>query len=229
MRPALVAEAIGTFALVLVGTGAIVVDDHTGGALGVVGVALAFGLVVTAMIHAVGDVSGAHLNPAVSVGFWLAGRLPGRRLGPYVTSQLVGAGAASVLLRLAFPAHPTLGATVAAVPAPVAVGVEGVLTFLLMFVILGVSTGAKEKGILAGVAVGATVALGALVGGPLTGASMNPARSLGPALVSGTLGGAWLYVLAPLLGAALAVGGCRGVREPGCCARGVACAPAADA
>lgn len=215
-------EAIGTFALVLVGTGAIVVDETGGGALGPVGVALAFGLVVTAMIHAVGDVSGAHLNPAVSVGFWLAGRLPGRRLAPYAASQMAGALAASGLLRVAFPAHPTLGATSATVPRAVALGVEGVLTFLLMFVILGVSTGAKEKGILAGVAVGATVAFGALVGGPLTGASMNPARSLGPALVSGALGGAWLYVLAPLGGAALAVGGCRAAREPGCCTRGTA-------
>lgn len=211
------AEIIGTFALVLVGTGAIVVDDVSSGALTHLGVSLAFGLIVMTMIYAVGDVSGAHLNPAVTLGFWTAKRLPGRRVAPYIASQFVGALAASSLIRLWFPEHATLGSTLPSGSILQSLSLEIVLTFLLMFVILGVATGAKEKGIIAGVAVGATVAMCALFGGPISGASMNPARSLGPALVSGELGFMWLYVLGPVAGALLAVGGCRGTREEGCC------------
>jgi aquaporin Z len=212
-----IAEAIGTFALVLVGTGAIIVNDVTGGSLTHVGVSLAFGLVVMTMVVAVGDVSGAHLNPAVSLGFWAARRLPGRRVGPYVASQALGALAASALLAVWFPSHSGLGTTQPAGSALQSLTLEAALTFLLMFVILGVATGAKEKGAAAGVAIGATVALGALFGGPVSGASMNPARSLGPALVSGQLDFLWLYAVGPAAGALLAVGGCRCVRSPDCC------------
>jgi aquaporin Z len=212
-----VAEGIGTFALVLVGTGAIVVNDLTGGGITHLDVSLAFGLVVMTMIAAVGGVSGAHLNPAVTLGFWAARRLPGARVAPYVASQAAGALAASMLVALWFPGHADLGTTRPSGTALQSLTIEMALTFLLVFVILGVATGAKERGTAAGVAVGGTVALCALFGGPVSGASMNPARSLGPAMVSGQLDGLWLYAVGPALGALLAVVGCRCVRPTGCC------------
>ena len=213
----LAAEAIGTFALVFAGTGAIIINDVTGGAVTHVGVALTFGLVVFAMIAAVGDVSGAHLNPAVTVGFAIARRLEGRLVLPYVASQLTGAIAASVVLRLLFPDSATLGGTQPAGSVAQAFVLEIVLSAALMFVILGVTVGAKEKGLTAGLAIGATVGLEALFAGPITGASMNPARSLGPAVVSGQWAAVWIYIVAPLIGAAVAVLGCRCVRESDCC------------
>jgi MIP family channel proteins len=207
------AEAIGTFALVFAGTGAIVVNDIAQGVISHVGIALTFGLVVMAMIYAVGDISGAHLNPAVTLGFWLARRLPGTDIIPYIASQLFGALAASVLVRVLLGPHSTLGATLPTGSMGQSFFLEIVLTFLLMFTILNVATGAKEKGATAGLAIGAVVALAALFGGPISGASMNPARSLGPALVSGQLQFLWLYLLAPVLGSALAVIVCRYSRE----------------
>ena len=163
------------------------------------------------MIYAVGDVSGAHLNPAVTCGFWLARRLPGRAVGPYVLSQIAGALLASALLRLLFRHHPTLGATLPAGPASQSFVLEAVLTALLMFVILSVSFGPKEKGLMAGIAVGGVVGLEALFAGPICGASMNPARSLAPAVLSGQLTSLWVYLSAPLLGAAAAVPAWRAV------------------
>jgi aquaporin Z len=213
----LLAEFLGTFALVFAGTGAIVINDTTGGTITHLGVALTFGLIVLAMIYALGDVSGAHLNPAVTVGFFLARRFEGKNVAPYVISQTLGALAASLLLRFLFPNHPTLGATIPSGSASQSFVFEVVLTALLMFVILSVSTGAKERGITAGIAVGAVIALEALFAGPICGASMNPARSLAPALVSGNLGALWIYIVAPTLGAALAVFACCGVRDKGCC------------
>ena len=179
---AALAEALGTFALVFAGTGAVVVEAQTG-ALGHVGVALTFGLVVMAAIYAVGEVSGAHINPAVTVAFWASGRFPGARVGPYLAAQMSGALVASVVVALLFPDAATLGQTVPAGTALQSLGLEAVLTFLLMFVILGVAVGAKEVGLLAGVAIGGVVAFEAMMGGPVSGASMNPARSIGPALV----------------------------------------------
>jgi aquaporin Z len=214
------AEFIGTFALLFAGTGAIVINDVSGGAVTHVGVALTFGLIVLAMIYALGDVSGAHLNPAVTVAFFVARRLPGRDVLPYVVSQLLGALLASLCLRFLFPEHATLGATIPAGAASQSFVLEFILTFLLMFVILSVSTGAKEKGISAGVAVGAVIALEALFAGPICGASMNPIRSLAPAIVAGNMGSLWIYLIAPTAGALLAVGGCRCVQAPGCCASG---------
>ncbi len=216
----LVAEGIGTFALVFVGTGAIVVNDATGGAITHLGVALAFGLVIGCMIFALGDVSGAHFNPAVTVSFWVARRFSGSQVAPYVSAQLAGALLASGVLRVLFPAGEELGATVPSGGLAQSFVLEVVLTFFLVFVILSVTTGAKERGVTAALAIGGTVAMGALFGGPISGASMNPARSLGPALVSGQLSAIWLYMAAPVAGALLAVVGCRCTREPGCCSAG---------
>ena len=215
----LAAEALGTFALVFAGTGAVVINDVSGGTVTHVGIALTFGLIVLAMIYAVGDVSGAHLNPAVTLGFFVARRFEGRWVAPYIASQCAGALLATLLLRLMFPTNATLGATRPAGDALQSFVLEAVLTFLLMFVILSVSTGSKEKGVLAGVAVGSVIALEALFAGPISGASMNPARSLAPALVAWRLDSLWLYLTAPVLGAGIGVLACRCVQEPGCCCR----------
>lgn len=214
MRSKLLAEAIGTFALLFAGTGAIVVNDLMDGVITYVGVALTFALVIMAMIYAVGEVSGAHFNPAVTVGFWLAGRFPARNVLPYIASQCGGAFLASILLRLLFPTHATLGATLPVggfIPAFV---LEVVLSFFLMFVIVNVATGSKEQGIMAGAAIGATVGLAALMGGPISGASMNPARSLAPALVTTNIADLWIYLVAPFVGAALAILAYRAI-QPG--------------
>jgi aquaporin NIP len=198
------AEAIGTFCLVFAGTGAIVINDVSGGAVSHVGIALTFGLVVMAMIYAVGDTSGAHLNPAVTLGFWFARRLPGERVVAYLISQIAGALAASGLMRLLFT-HATLGATHPVGSSVQTFVLETVLTAMLMFVVLGVATGAKEKGTLAGVAIGGVIAFEALFAGPISGASMNPARSLAPALVTAKLSDVWIYISAPIVGAGIGV------------------------
>jgi aquaporin Z len=208
-------EFVGTFALVFVGTGAIAVDATTGGVTPV-GVALCFGLVVMAMVYALGDISGAHLNPAVSLGFWCSGQLPPREGAAYALCQCGGAVAASVLVALLLPAAGTLGATQRAVPLPAGLAIEVVISFLLMFVIVNIAA-RPEVAPVAGLAIGGTVALCALFAGPLTGASMNPARSIGPALVSGELADLWVFVLAPATGAALAVLCCRCTRSATCC------------
>ena len=212
------AETFGTFALVFAGTGAIVINQASGGVVTHVGIALTFGLVVLAMIYALGDISGAHLNPAVTVGFWAARRFPASLVPGYLFSQGVGALLASLTLRLLFPEETTLGATLPAGASIQSFALELILTALLMFVILNVSTGAKEKGITAGMAVGAVISLEALFAGPISGASMNPARSMAPALVSGHIEHLWIYLTAPIVGALLAVGGCRCVQSEGCCA-----------
>lgn len=204
LRQKLAGEAIGTFVLVFAGTGAIVTNDLTG-AVTHPGVALTFGLVVLALIYALGDVCGAHLNPAVTLGFVAAGRFPVGLAGGYVAAQVAGAVAASLLLAGLFPDSATLGATRPLGPPGRSFVLEVILTWFLMLVVLCVSTGAKEKGLTAGIAVGAVIALEALFAGPVCGASMNPARSLAPAAVSGHLAHLWLYLLAPPVGAVLAV------------------------
>jgi aquaporin Z len=210
------AEFIGTFALVFAGTGAIVINDLNGG-ITHVGIALTFGLVVMAMIFATGDISGAHLNPAVTGAFWLSGRFPLPQVFPYIAAQCIGAFAASAIMHILFPTHTTLGATLPAGSDMQSFILELILTFLLMFVILNVSTGAKDKGITAAIAIGAVVGLEALFAGKVCGASMNPARSLAPAIVSGHLEHLWIYMTAPFAGSFLAVFACRGCRDATCC------------
>ncbi len=212
-----VAEFIGTFALVFAGTGAIIINDVSGGLITHVGIAATFGLVVMAMIYTLGDISGAHINPAVTFGFWLAGRFPRNKVLPYILSQIAGAMLASSALRLLFPEHQTLGATLPAGLSSQTFILEVILTFFLMFVIINVSTEAKEKGLMAGVAIGAVVALEAIFAGPITGASMNPARSIAPALLTANMSGVWIYVLAPIIGAYLGILGCKCVQDKGCC------------
>ena len=206
------AEAIGTFCLVFAGTGAIVIDDVSGGTISHLGISLVFGLVVMVMIYALGHISGAHINPAVTFGFWLSRRLPGKVVATYILSQLTGAFAASSLVWLLF-AHKTLGATHPAGSAGQAFILETVLTAILMFVILCVVSGPKETGILAGIAIGGVIALEALLAGPISGASMNPARSLAPAVLSGAIGDVWIYIAAPVLGAAIGVLGSRAIES----------------
>ena len=211
------AEGIGTFALVFAGCTAIVVNDTYPDSLGHIGVSLVFGMIVMAMIYSLGNISGAHINPAVTLGFFFAGRLDKKLVLPYILSQLCGAVFAAMLLKVIFPEHQTLGATLPTVAISQAFIIEVVLSFLLMFVILNVSTGHMEKGIMAGVAIGGTVAMDALIGGPMTGASMNPARSFAPALVSGQFQSLWIYVSAPVVGMFLAFPTCRWIQGQSCC------------
>ena len=214
MKQKLWSEFFGTFALVFCGTGAIIINDTAGGAVTHVGVALTFGLVVMALIYTFGDISGAHFNPAVTLAFAVAKRFEARCVAPFIGAQLAGGVFASILLRVLFPAHTTLGATVPRGAPLQSLILEIVLTWLLMLVILNVSTGAKEKGITAGLVVGAVIGLEAMFAGPICGASMNPARSFAPALVSGQLGALWLYLLGPIAGALLAVPTLALVRGP---------------
>ncbi len=194
-----VAEMIGTFALVAIGPGAVMVAASTH-AFDQVGVALAFGLVITLCVASLGHVSGAHINPAVTIGFWSIGRFPARDVVPYVVAQCAGAVAASAFLRWAIGPLANLGATVPALAVPQAFAVELGYSALLAFVIMGVATDDKSPPGVAPFAIGATVAAGALVTGPLTGGSFNPARSLGPAVVSGVWTSHWLYWIAPIAG-----------------------------
>jgi aquaporin NIP len=198
----LVAELVGTFALVFAGAGAIMVDAKTH-ALGHVGVAIAFGLVIMAMIYAVGHISGAHFNPAVTFAFAITRHFPWVRAGAYWVAQVAGALLAAAILRGSLGNVAHVGATLPSGSQGEAFLWELILTFFLMFVIMAVATDTRAVGEAAAIAIGGTVGLDAMFGGPVTGASMNPARSLGPALVSGDLHALWLYILAPLLGAGL--------------------------
>lgn len=220
LKDRLFAEFIGTFVLVFCGVGAIIVDQLFGG-LGNVGIALCFGIVVMVMIYAVGDISGAHFNPAVSFGFFLSKRFPFTEVIYYSLTQIFAAVVAVALLKFMLSGLLTettnLGVTTSKIGIWQGFLMEVIITFFLMFVILRVATGAKEKGIMAGLAIGATVALAAAFAGPVTNASMNPARSIGPALISGEWQQLWLFCLAPIVGAALAVLSCKLTAFDGCC------------
>ncbi len=200
-----ISEIIGTFFLIFAGCGAMVVNNYSGGALGHVGVAMSWGLVVMVIIYAVGDISGAHLNPAVTIGFWVSKRFKGKEVLPYILAQTIGAFLAAFTLKLMFPLDETLGASLPSSTWLQSFVMEIILTFLLMYVILNVTSGAKEKGLMAGVAIGATVGLEAMFAGPVCGASMNPIRSIAPAVVSGHTEYLWAYVVSTILGAILAV------------------------
>lgn len=198
------AEFIGTFILVFCGTGAIVINEISGGVITHSGIALTFGLVVLAMIYSIGDISGAHMNPAVTIAFALSKKFPWNNVLPYCAAQITGALLASLILKLLFPFNQFLGSTLPHGSETQSFILEFLLTFILMFVIFNVSSGAKEKGISAGIAVASVVALAAMFAGPICGASMNPARSIAPAIISGHIQHLWLYIMAPVTGASFA-------------------------
>jgi aquaporin NIP len=199
------AELTGTFILVFCGTGAMVIDQQTGGAVSHVGVSITWGLAVMSLIYSFGNISGCHINPAVSIAFTIAGRFKAKLLPGYIVSQILGALLASLTLKFLFPSSPLLGATMPAGSEMQSFILELLLTFVLMLVIMNVAHGSKEQGRFAGLAIGAVVGMEAMFAGPICGASMNPARSIAPAIVSGHLEHLWLYIIAPVVGAALAI------------------------
>ena len=206
MNKKYLAEFLGTFALVFCGTGAIIVNQQSGGMITHAGIAATFGLIVSAMIYALGDISGAHFNPAVTVAFFVAKKFPAKEIVPYALSQAAGAFLASGILKLLFANSDNLGATLPSGSPMQSFILEIVLAFILMLVIVHVAAGSKEQGMFAGIAIGSVVLLEAMFAGPICGASMNPIRSLAPALVSGHLQSLWIYLTAPFIGAILAVG-----------------------
>jgi aquaporin NIP len=212
-----ISEFIGTFSMIFCGTGAMTVNEVTGGEVTHVGIAITWGLIVMAMIYAFGETSGAHFNPAVTIAFAYAKKFAWKEVPKYIIAQILGAFVASLVLWFLFPASEYLGATIPTVDVWRAFVLELLLTFFLMVVIINVSTGSKEMGIIAGIAVGGVVLLEAMFAGPITNASMNPARSLAPNIVSGNIKGLWLYILAPILGAILAVISCKLIKEENCC------------
>ena len=208
-----IAEGIGVYAIVTAGCGAIVVNSMTG-SLTHVGVALTFGMVVAVMIAAAGHLSGAHFNPAVTVAFALTRHFPWREVPLYATGQLLGAFLGAATLQVLFGPVAHLGATLPAGSAVQSLGLEVLLTAMLMFVIISVATDTRAVGQLAAIAIGATVALDALWGGPISGASMNPARSFGPALMAGVWANHWVYWLGPLVGASIGAFAYQVLRTP---------------
>ncbi len=200
-----IAEFIGTFAMLFCGTGAITINEITNGAVTHVGIAITFGLIVMAMIYALGEVSGAHFNPAVTIAFAVNKNFPAKQVLPYIISQAAGAFTASFILQFLFPTSIFLGATIPFDSALQSFVLEIILTFFLMLVILQVATGSKEQGMFAGMAIGSVVLLEAMFAGPICGASMNPFRSLAPAIVSSHVQHLWVYLTAPVIGALSAV------------------------
>ena len=212
-----IAEFIGTFAMIFCGTGAMTINEVTGGGVTHVGIGITWGLIVMAMIYAFGEISGAHFNQAVSIAFAYAKKFSWKEVPKYILFQVAGAFTASLLLMWLFPKSELLGATIPTVDVWRAFVLELILTFFLMVVIINVSTGSKEVGMMAGIAIGSVVLLEAIFAGPITNASMNPARSLAPNIVSGNIKGLWLYMLAPIIGALLAVVSCKFVKHENCC------------
>ena len=217
MRHKYISEFIGTFILLFCGTGAMTINEVTGGDVTHVGIAITWGVIVMAMIYAFGDISGAHLNPAVTIAFAYAKKFEWKEVPKYIGAQFIGAIAASSLLLFLFPESEFLGGTLPSFDDLRAFILELILTYILMLVIINVSTGSKEIGMMAGIAIGGVVLLEAMFAGPMTNASMNPARSLGPALLSGHWEHQWLYMIAPIFGAILAVMTCKLIKADNCC------------
>ena len=212
-----IAEFIGTFSLVFCGTGAMTINEVTGGEVTHVGIAITWGFIVMAMIYAFGEISGAHFNPAVSIAFAYAKKFSWKEVPKYIIAQVFGAILASVILWVLFPTSEFYGATLPTIDVWRAFILEFLLAFFLMLTIINVSSGSKEVGVMAGIAIGGVVLLEAMFAGPVTKASMNPARSIAPALISGHLEHLWMYILAPILGALLAVISCKLVKDDNCC------------
>jgi len=204
--------------MIFCGTGAMTINEVTGGEVTHVGIAITWGLIVMAMIYAFAETSGAHFNPAVTIAFAYAKKFEWKEVPKYILAQVLGAVLASLLLWFLFPTSEFLGATIPTIDVYRAFVLELLLTFFLMVVIINVSTGSKEIGVVAGIAIGGVVLLEAMFAGPITNASMNPARSIAPAIVSGNLQHLWLYIIAPVLGALLAVVSCKLVKYENCCA-----------
>ena len=214
-----IAESVGTFAMIFCGCGAMTINEITNGSITHVGIAITWGLIVMAMIYAFGEISGAHFNPAVTIGFAYAKKFAWKEVPKYIIAQAIGAFIACFLLWFLFPESQTLGSTFPAegfLPYRAFV-LELILTFFLMIVIINVSTGSKEVGTMAGIAVGGIILLEAMFAGPMTKASMNPIRSLAPAVVSGNIQHLWLYLTAPFIGAIIAIATCKLVRDDNCC------------
>ena len=199
------AEFLGTYALVFACTGAVIINQQSHGTITHVGMATTCGLIIMGMIYAFGDISGAHLNPAVTIAFTIAGRFPLKQLVPCITSQLCGGLLASLTLKCMFPTNELLGSTIPSGSDLQSFVMEIILAFFLMLVIINVSSGSREQGMFAGIAIGGMVAVEVMFAGPVSGGSMNPVRSLSPALVSGHLAHVWIYVIAPVAGAVLAI------------------------
>ena len=218
MKKQLISEAIGTFGMIFCGCGAMTINELTGNPSHV-GVAITWGLIVMAMIYAFGEISGAHFNPAVTVAFAYAKKFPWKRVPAYLGFQAIGAFFAILMLWFLFPESQSLGHTypIDGFSPYKAFVLELLLTFFLMVVIINVSTGSKEIGTMAAIAVGGVILLEAMFAGPITKASMNPIRSLAPAVISGNLQHLWLYLTAPFLGALLAVLSCKWVKDDNCC------------
>jgi len=212
-----ISEFIGTFSMIFCGTGAMTINEITGGEVTHVGIAITWGLIVMSMIYAFGETSGAHFNPAVTIAFAYAKKFSWKEVPKYIVAQILGAFVASLILLFLFPTSEFLGATIPTIDVWPAFVLELLLTFFLMVVIINVSTGSKEMGVIAGIAIGAVVLLEAMFAGPITNASMNPARSLAPNIVSGNIQGLWLYIIAPILGALLAVVSCKLIKDDNCC------------
>jgi aquaporin NIP len=209
-----ISEFLATFILLFIGTGSVVVNQQTNGALGLPGIAAVWGFVIIALIYAFGDISGTHINPAVTIAFAADGRMEWKEVPFYLIFQLAGAFAGSALLKFLFPANITLGITQPSGTLIQSLILEIVMTFILMMVVLRVSVGAKEKGITAGIAIGATVWMLVLFGGPISGTSLNPTRSIAPAVITGNLQNLWIYIIGPLSGALLSVAAHRLVHTP---------------
>ena len=214
-----IAELIGTFSMVFCGCGAMTINEITGGSITHVGVAITWGLIVMAMIYAFGEISGAHFNPAVTIAFAVAKTFNWSDVPKYILFQIIGASIAIGILWVLFPESNSFGHTYPAhgFEPYKAFILELLLTFFLMVVIINVSTGSKEIGTMAAIAVGSVILLEAMFAGPMTKASMNPARSLAPAIISGHLNDLWLYLIAPIIGAVLAVLSCKLVKDDNCC------------